>query len=868
MKILQFTILVLIFTKSPVSSKRHLKHPSLSSTSANPTNSDVHTLYKARRKSSSPRPNIILILTDDQDKDLGSLQFMPKLARHLGEEGATYQHGYVSTPMCCPSRSSLLTGLYVHNHHVYTNNDNCSSPYWVENHEKRTFATYLQQSGYHTAYYGKYLNKYTGHHVPPGWDQWHGLVRNSRFYNFTINSNGVLKQHGDDYARDYLPDIITNKTLQLISRSTISSSPFMAVLSYPGPHGPEDAAPQYQDMFHNVTTHHTPAYDFAPNPDKQWILRHTEKMLPIHRSFTDLLMTKRLQTLQSVDSAVEKIVQRLADTGQLDNTYIFYTSDHGYHLGQFGLVKGKAFPFEFDTHVPFLVRGPGIPPRSVRDQPVLNIDLAPTFLDIAGLEKPPHMDGKSILPTFRKPDKKLRDAFLIERGKMTFERYSVVSQEERGVLEDENVSFFSKNHLSLTERLSVECNKPRYQSPCSLNQKWVCKKKGDGSLKIIRCKNKQGLKSSRMKYSNCHCSIGEKFGWKNDRSDKRGMKKNRTKLNLFSLTRRARSILTSQGDTSMFDDIAHEEMKEVDYLVEDIDEEIRGLHILNNITKPTGCVLSRKDKLCQQKVTDEDPSTWITSRSTIKHQIQQLRAQLNELKQIRKYLRLKRPVKEKEQGTRRHMKSGGSSSPFREPGAEVCVCDEVQNNEVVKQHLKEERNGRRREKRMERLLRKERKRMKADKKNQRKSKKQDHCKVDVKMNCFSHDNNHWQTAPLWTAGPFCACTNSNNNTYWCVRNINTTHNYLYCEYVTGMITYFDLKVDPFQLTNLLYTLPDSQLNYMHQQVTHLRTYSGEKRFLERKQRKLRLQKNKLRQKRRRKQRQNSIVALSTKSRRG
>eukprot|EP00092_Neocalanus_flemingeri_P032293 GFUD01035110.1.p1 GENE.GFUD01035110.1~~GFUD01035110.1.p1 ORF type:complete len:856 (-),score=211.78 GFUD01035110.1:395-2962(-) len=855
MKILQFTLLVLIFTKSPVSSKRHLKHPSLSSTSANPTNSDVHTLYKARRKSSSsPRPNIILILTDDQDKDLGSLQFMPKLARHLGEEGATYQHGYVSTPMCCPSRSSLLTGLYVHNHHVYTNNDNCSSPYWVENHEKRTFATYLQQSGYHTAYYGKYLNKYTGHHVPPGWDEWHGLVRNSRFYNYTINSNGVMKQHGDDYARDYLPDIITNKTLQLISRSAMSSSPFMAVLSYPGPHGPEDAAPQYQDMFYNVTTHHTPAYDFAPNPDKQWILRHTEKMLPIHRSFTDLLMTKRLQTLQSVDSAVEKIVQRLTDAGQLENTYIFYTSDHGYHLGQFGLVKGKAFPFEFDTHVPFLVRGPGIPPRSVRDQPVLNIDLAPTFLDIAGLEKPPHMDGKSILPTFRRPDKKLRDAFLIERGKMTFQRYNVVSQERRGVWDVEDASFLSKNPVSLTERLSVECKKPRYQTPCSFKQKWVCKKRGDGSLKINRCKDKQGLKASRTKYSYCRCNSGEKFGWKYVGLDQHGMKIP------LSLTRKARSVMKQQGGITMLDDIAHEEMKEMDYLVEDIDEEIRDLHIFNNITKSTGCGLSRINEVCQQKVTDEEPSTWITSRSTIKHQIQQLRAQLNELKQIRKYLRLKRPVQEKEQEKRRHIKSGGSLIPFMEPGTEVCLCNEMQGKEAIKQRL-EEKDGRRREKKMERLLRKERKKLKAVKKNQ--SKKQDHCKTDVKMNCFSHDNNHWHTAPLWTEGPFCACTNSNNNTYWCVRNINTTHNYLYCEYVTGMITYFDLNVDPFQLRNLLYTVPDSQLNFMHQQVTHLRTFSGEKRFLERKQRKLRLKKNKLRQKSLRKQ-----GMRSTKLRRG
>ena len=216
-------------------------------------------------------------------------------------------------------------------------------------------------------------------------------------------------------------------------------------------------------MFHNVTTHHTPAYDFAPNPDKQWILRHTERMLPIHRSFTDMLMTKRLQTLQSVDKAVEKIVQRLSDTGQLDNTYIFYTSDHGYHLGQFGLVKGKAFPFDFDTHVPFFVRGPGIAPRSVRNQPVLNIDLAPTFLDIAGLHKPPHMDGKSLLPTFSTPEKSLRDAFLIERGKMTFERYNTVTQDKKDALEEDSI--LAKDYLSIHERLSVECMKPRYQAP-------------------------------------------------------------------------------------------------------------------------------------------------------------------------------------------------------------------------------------------------------------------------------------------------------------------------------------------------------------------------------------------------------------------
>merc|ERR1712142_689071 len=143
-----------------------------------------------------------------------------------------------------------------------------------------------------------------------------------------------------------------------------------------------------------------------------------------------------------------------------------------------------------------------------------------------------------------------------------------------------------------------------------------------------------------------------------------------------------------------------------------------------------------------------------------------------------------------------------------------------------------EMSERRRERKFERMLRRERKR-KIEEKKERKIKKNGHCKTDVKMNCFSHDNSHWRTPPLWTEGPFCACTNSNNNTYWCVRNINSTHNYLYCEYVTGMVTYFDLKVDPHQLRNVLHTLSDEDINYMHHQVTSLREYSAAKTFLDR-----------------------------------
>ncbi|XP_013772875.1 putative extracellular sulfatase Sulf-1 homolog isoform X1 [Limulus polyphemus] len=847
------------------------------------------------RRSMDKKPNIILVITDDQDVELGSLNFMPKTLRILGEGGAHFPNAYVTSPMCCPSRSSMLTGLYVHNHNVYTNNDNCSSPQWQQEHETRTFATYLSNAGYQTAYFGKYLNEYNGNYIPPGWREWAGLIRNSRFYNYTINMNGSKIKHGDDYYQDYYPDLIANDSVKFLrlSKQHFANKPVMLVMSFPSPHGPEDSAPQYYHLFHNITTHRTPSWNYAPNNDKQWILRHTGNMEPVHMKFTDILHTKRLQTLQSVDDAIEKLYNELKKLEELENTYIFYTSDHGYHLGQFGLIKGKSQPFEFDVRVPFLVRGPFVPKGVRISDVVLNIDLAPSFLELGGVVPPEHMDGMSIVPLLKdayeqfsksrvatkeiKPKKGWRGSFLIERGKGT---------KDFNTFEPEKI--FSKRKM-----IAEKCGNQEYSSPCQPYQKWECIRDGY-RWRVRKCRNVYAhhRRNRNKRRKNCWC-VNEgtirpytdraleakqrvqsevSFDFLSDTTREFSMNAEERKLQrkflkehvrhgfrpIFIGSRKIRDTsgqkpvksfdgvtqlshwldltvensVNSEGNSSTEikwygeDDLSSSESGDSGELVyrntkhrisERSVSKLSQSHVYHSNFYSPGCVaLSNNSVICVDPVY-YDQKIWRKNKNQIDVAIKDLKYKLLELKGLRRQLKKKRPMS----GTKNsgYLKQGNDGYPLSFSQRCYCEDDAHQKPKAWKQEQRELRK-------LARQRIKEARSKQKEKENRRKAKyKKFDCNTD-KMNCFTHNNDHWKTPPYWTYGPFCFCQNSNNNTYWCLRTINASHNFLYCEFITGFIMYFDLKMDPYQLTNAVYNLEYFELQDMRRQLNRLRRCTG------------------------------------------
>jgi len=351
------------------------------------------------------RPNIIFLLTDDQDLELNSLAYMPNVRGLLASQGTTFSNDFVPLSLCCPSRSSILTGEYAHNHHVYTNAkpDGGYKIFLQNGLEEATVGTALHAAGYRTALMGKYVNAYPAGtentHVPPGWDEWDVPIGGAAYneFNYTLNQNGTLIKHGKT-PDDYLTDVLTGRAREFIRGAAADHVPFFLYLATYAPHKPYTPAPRHAALFPGVKAPRTPSFNEGDVSDKPEAVRKLAALSKQDVATLDTQYRLRLQSLQAVDEMVAALVRVLRNNGRLGNTYIFFTSDNGYHLGQHRMRAGKYTPYEEDIRVPLLVRGPGVPAGRTVDAFVENVDFAPTFADLAGAHLASHPDGRSLVP--------------------------------------------------------------------------------------------------------------------------------------------------------------------------------------------------------------------------------------------------------------------------------------------------------------------------------------------------------------------------------------------------------------------------------------------------------------------------------------
>jgi arylsulfatase A-like enzyme len=349
---------------------------------------------------------VVLIVTDDQRWD--TLRFMPAVRLHLVEAGTTFTNAFVVNPLCCPSRASILTGDASHTTGVYTLGGPLGSRSFDPS---STIATWLDDAGYRTALAGKYLNHFRGPEVPPGWDRWWSYSGPYAYYDYLVDENGTLVRRGTS-ARDYATDVFASRADRFI-RSTPPDTPLFLHFSPYAPHAPATPADRHADAFPDLPAHRPPGYDEVDVADKPAWVRGPPRLSSLDVAYLDGLRRRQLQAGLSIDDAVARIVDALADTGRLEDTILVFTSDNGFLWGEHRWTN-KIVAYDESIRVPLVVRYDALedPPARV-DSLVANIDIAPTIAAMAGIDAP-SMDGESLEPLLRGTGATVRGSVLVE----------------------------------------------------------------------------------------------------------------------------------------------------------------------------------------------------------------------------------------------------------------------------------------------------------------------------------------------------------------------------------------------------------------------------------------------------------------------
>ncbi|WP_109506306.1 sulfatase [Nocardioides speluncae] len=391
------------------------------STSAAPT--DTSTVV------APPKPNIIFIHTDDLSPNL--LPYMSALTgpQGLAKSGATFRNYFVADSLCCPSRATILTGEMPHNTGIRTNTANDGDGGWPvfkrRGHEARTYAVPLRRHGYRTGYLGKYMNGYTfapGYKPPQGWDEWHVAgnggyghfnYKITRFVRGKVRTIDTMRRSPSDPDRTYITDVLAKRAKDFVDRS--GRRPFFLQISTFAPHsgGGQNGEPKFPpavrdrpksqggELLHgdcgpakcNEIRHPRTAAFNEDTGDKPWWVRRD----PLTRSEINVIdrnFRNRVRMVQSVNDLIKGVLRSLTPAERRD-TYVVFSPDNGFHLGEHRLLSGKGTAYDHDVRIPLIISGPGVRHRRI-DKIAQNVDFYPTFLQMAGIRPPDDRDGQTL----------------------------------------------------------------------------------------------------------------------------------------------------------------------------------------------------------------------------------------------------------------------------------------------------------------------------------------------------------------------------------------------------------------------------------------------------------------------------------------
>jgi arylsulfatase A-like enzyme len=348
-------------------------------------------------------PNIVFVLTDDLAWNL--VQYMPNV-QQLQADGTTFSNYIVTDSLCCPSRSSIFTGNFPHDTGVFTNTgtDGGYATFNSQGNESHTWAVKLQAQGYATGMMGKYLNGYVPSdlnggsqpYVPPGWSEWDVAGNGYPEYDYDLNEDHTVVHYGST-AADYLTDVVSGTGQAFIAHAAATHTPFALEIATFAPHSPFVPAQQDLDSFPGLVAPRGPAYNKLPVNAPSW-LAGNPVLTAANKTTIDTDFRKRVQAVQAVDRMIGDLRAELQVDGLANDTYIVFSSDNGFHMGDYRLMPGKMTAFDTDIRVPLIVAGPGVVAGATRDETVQNIDLAPTFERLSGGTVASNVDGRSLVP--------------------------------------------------------------------------------------------------------------------------------------------------------------------------------------------------------------------------------------------------------------------------------------------------------------------------------------------------------------------------------------------------------------------------------------------------------------------------------------